>query len=421
MNHIFIYSIKAGVFMALFYLVYYLFLSNDTAYIRNRIYLLATMIVSWLLPLVTVRTSVGVEPDTVSGIIVHILSASEAPALSDTDNSASVFGLIHYLSIAWLAGIIIMFIRLLFSITTLLLIVLRNKPRGRIVTMKGFSGASGFSALGYIFVKDGMGESERDKIILHEKIHNGLKHHFDIMLMEIVLILQWMNPFIYLIRYSLKSVHEYHTDREFISSTGTIVEYQKLIMNEIFGTGNIPVASCFSSTSLIKKRILMMSKKETRPGATVKVLIAAPVIALFVILFSCSVYNDSADLMLAQQEKQELVKAEPADQQDVFMIVEDMPTFLGGDVQAFAAWVKERVVYPEKAKKDGIQGKVFLGFVIEPDGSLSNTTVLRGVEPSIDAEAVRVVNLSPKWKPGVQRGVNVRVRFSITVNFVLEP
>ena len=420
MNHFFIYSIKAGVFMALFYIVYYLFLSNDTAYVRNRIYLLATLVISWLLPLITIRTSVDVEPDTVTGIIVNILSASEAPALSDTDNSARVFGLMHYISRVWFAGIIIMFTRLLFSITTLLLIVLRNKPGGSIVTMKESSGASGFSALGYIFVKDGMGENERDKIILHETIHNGLKHHFDIMLMEIVLTLQWMNPFIYLIRYSLRSVHEYHTDREFISSTGTIVEYQKLLMNEIFGTGNIPVASCFSSTSLIKKRILMMSKKETRPGATVKVLIAAPVIALFVILFSCSVYNDSADLMLAQQEKQELVKAEP-ESRDVFMIVEEMPTFLGGDVQAFATWVKERVVYPEKAKKDGIQGKVYIGFVIEPDGSLTTATVLRGVEPSIDAEAVRVVNLSPKWKPGVQRGVNVPVRFSITMNFELKP
>ena len=149
-------------------------------------------------------------------------------------------------------------------------------------------------------------------------------------------------------------------------------------------------------------------------------LIAAPVIALFVILFSCSVYNDSADLMLAQQEKQELVKAEP-ESRDIFMIVEDMPTFLGGDVQAFTAWVKERVVYPEIAKKDGIQGKVYIGFIIEPDGSLTTATVLRGVDPLLDAEAVRVVNLSPKWKPGVQRGVNVRVRFSITVNFELEP
>lgn len=105
---------------------------------------------------------------------------------------------------------------------------------------------------------------------------------------------------------------------------------------------------------------------------------------------------------------------------DVFMIVEDMPTFRGGDVQRFSNWVKERVKYPQIAQENGIQGKVFIGFIVEPDGSVSNVSVLRGVDKSLDDEAIRVVMSSPKWNPGKQRGQPVRVRFSITVNFQLQ-
>lgn len=105
---------------------------------------------------------------------------------------------------------------------------------------------------------------------------------------------------------------------------------------------------------------------------------------------------------------------------DVFMIVEDMPTFRGGDVQKFSNWVRERVKYPQIAQENGIQGKVFIGFIVEPDGTVSNVTVLRSVDKSLDDEAVRVVTSSPKWAPGKQRGQPVRVRFSITVNFQLQ-
>jgi len=107
-------------------------------------------------------------------------------------------------------------------------------------------------------------------------------------------------------------------------------------------------------------------------------------------------------------------------EEDIFMIVEDMPTFKGGDVQKFSEWVKERVRYPIIAQENSIQGKVFIGFVVEPDGSVSNVQVIRSVDKSLDEEAKRVVELSPKWAPGKQRGAPVRVRFSITVNFQLQ-
>ncbi|HBG53401.1 MAG TPA: energy transducer TonB [Rikenellaceae bacterium] len=100
-------------------------------------------------------------------------------------------------------------------------------------------------------------------------------------------------------------------------------------------------------------------------------------------------------------------------------IVEEKPTFLGGDENTFTKWVFERIVYPEVAKENGVQGRVTLTFIVDSDGYVKNVMVLRGVDPSIDKEAVRVVSSSPRWKPGRQRDKNVRVRYNFPLNFQL--
>ncbi len=103
-----------------------------------------------------------------------------------------------------------------------------------------------------------------------------------------------------------------------------------------------------------------------------------------------------------------------------FIIVEDMPTFRGGDKNKFAKWVQSKVHYPQIPAENGVQGKVYVEFVVEPDGSVSNVLVVRSVDPALDNEAVRVIGNSPKWVAGKQLGVPVRVRFTITVNFQLQ-
>ena len=100
-----------------------------------------------------------------------------------------------------------------------------------------------------------------------------------------------------------------------------------------------------------------------------------------------------------------------------FMLVEVMPTFRGGDLNAFREWVIKRTVYPQQASDNGIEGIVFVTFIVEADGSVTNVKVTQGVDPLLDNEAIRVVSSSPKWLPGRQRGETVRVRFSIRLNF----
>lgn len=102
-----------------------------------------------------------------------------------------------------------------------------------------------------------------------------------------------------------------------------------------------------------------------------------------------------------------------------FQQVEEKPSFMGGDSNNFSKWINQNLVYPETAKKNRIQGRVTLSFIVNADGSVSGVMVLRGVEPSLDQEAVRVVSASPKWTPGKIDGKPVRVRYVLPVIFML--
>jgi protein TonB len=104
---------------------------------------------------------------------------------------------------------------------------------------------------------------------------------------------------------------------------------------------------------------------------------------------------------------------------EAFFIVEVMPTFKGGDINKFREWVIRRTTYPQAAVEKHIQGKVYITFIIETDGSVSNVTVVKGVNQLIDNEAVRTIQSSPKWTPGLQRGQPVRVRYSMALSFAL--
>ncbi len=101
-----------------------------------------------------------------------------------------------------------------------------------------------------------------------------------------------------------------------------------------------------------------------------------------------------------------------------FFMVEVMPVFKGGDINKFRDWVQKRTNYPQVAIDNRIQGRVFLTFIVEQDGSVSNVTIVKGVDPIIDIEAVKALQASPKWSPGLQRGQPVRVRFSMWLNFL---
>lgn len=112
-------------------------------------------------------------------------------------------------------------------------------------------------------------------------------------------------------------------------------------------------------------------------------------------------------------EEEEIVEAE------IFKVVEEMPEFPGGSAKLME-YIQKNIKYPMMARESDIQGRVFVNFVVEPDGSISNVAVLRGIGGGCDEEAVRVVNSMPKWKPGKQRGSAVRCAYTVPIIFKLQ-
>ena len=129
--------------------------------------------------------------------------------------------------------------------------------------------------------------------------------------------------------------------------------------------------------------------------------------------------EDDANLGVEIQDYVEVVEEKGEEEAIPFQLVEEQPSFNGGDANQFSKWVNQRLVYPEIAKENGVQGRVTLQFTVEKDGSVTKVKVLRGVDPSLDKEAVRVVSMSPKWKPGKQRDRAVPVTYTFPVIFQL--
>lgn len=130
--------------------------------------------------------------------------------------------------------------------------------------------------------------------------------------------------------------------------------------------------------------------------------------------------EDNANMGVEIMDYVEDVREEVIEEEAIpFQLVEEKPSFNGGDANEFSKWVNQRLVYPELAKENGVQGRVTLQFTVNADGSVSNVKVLRGVDSTLDKEAVRVVSSSPKWKPGKQRDRAVKVTYTFPVIFQL--
>ena len=129
--------------------------------------------------------------------------------------------------------------------------------------------------------------------------------------------------------------------------------------------------------------------------------------------------DDNTGVEIQEYKEMEVQEEEEEEEAIPFQLVEQKPSFQGGDANDFSKWVNARLVYPEIAKENGVQGRVTLQFTVEADGRVTNVKVLRGVDPALDAEAVRVVKSSPKWSPGKQRDRKVKVTYTFPVIFQL--
>jgi len=423
MSTLLIYTIKVSVYLAGFYLVYQILLSSDTLYGRNRSFILLSVISSFILPFITLANIEPVIP-AFSRVVSEIkINGSESNGTVQASEAVSL-NPFTVVSAVYFAGLLIMAVKLITDLAGLIFLIANNKESDkRIIRFKGLNTA-GFSAFGYIFIESDLTGYEVEAVIAHEQNHLNHGHSIDIVFIEIVRSLLWFNPFIYLFSRSLRAVHEYQADQECISLGTPLKNYQKLLMNQIFRSKIFTITNSFSNPSLLKKRMIMMTKKRSNTMANLKLLMVLPVIAgLMIFISSCNENNKKTEIPSAVAPPPPPPPPPTADEDngDVpFEAVDVMPVFKGGDM-AILDFIKENVKYPEKAKQNGITGKVIVRFAIEADGSIGRVKIQKGVDPDLDMEALRVVNTLPAFeKPAVKDGKNVAVWYAIPITFALQ-
>lgn len=433
MEGILLYIVKSSVYLASFYLMYSLLLRRDTIHRRNRAFILLSLAFSLVLPLISFETSREIDLQVFGRKLSEILITGNSGTEKYVDNAQEVSPII-IMFIVYVLGASLFFTKLIFNISGLLLMIRKHrKTSTRIVRFNGNLDTSGFSALGYIFINHNLSEEETDEIIRHEANHINHLHYIDILFIEILKFLQWFNPFIFLFDNELRAVHEYEADEECLKAGISVTNYQKLLLSQIFRTGSYNMTNSFSNPSLVRKRMIMMTKKRSPTSANYKIITVLPfLVAIFMTLssYTTNTYKQEESTSTSKAKANEDFPSPPpppplpefstSNGDTTWYVPDVMPNFPGGD-EALIRFIAENTIYPANAKNRNIQGRVVVNFVIRKDGSISEPEVAVSVDPDLDSEALRVIKLMPDFaQPGYKNGKPVQVMYMLPISFALQ-
>ena len=453
------YLLLVNLYLILFFGFYKAFLRKETFFQLNRIYLVSGSLLSFFIPLMQ---SDWIRQLFITQRVHQTIYATVNPQFIYTvkpveSTSVTLGQIIAYI---YVAGAALLLARLIYQLFALRKLVnSENAP-------SAFSFFKKIKVDGYL--------PNQQTIIEHEQVHTRQWHSADVLLIETVMIINWFNPIVYFYRKAIKRVHEYIADRKAIETGTSKTEYALLLLSQTFGTVPQQLTNNFFNNSLLKQRILMLNQSESNRRALLKYGLSAPLFAAMLIFSSATVNNsriiriinktteqfsissvnfttDEKDLLSlvgtdagAIPEQNRMAEdnsntpqqtttvtttvtnvvlrkdstSVPDNSTPIFNAVEIQPNFPGGE-QAFGRFLSENIIYPDKAREVHTTGRVFIRFVVEKDGALSDLKCLRDPGNGLGQEAIRVLSISPRWRPGIQNGRTVRVQFTVPVNFVL--
>jgi TonB family protein len=411
------YLIQSGICLALLYTLYWIFMRDDTFFVLHRIYLLVSILISIVLPLFDIKLFFDRSQSEYFVILKTLEITPDNVALAIHKN----YNGFQILTMIYLTGTIFFFLRFLFLTVRMVQLILKygiTKNDGlRFVFIS--PGNTPFSFFNLIFINWEIKDHERyNEILKHELTHIRQFHSVDLLLMEFLTIIQWFNPFIWFYKNTLKIIHEFLADQSVLKNGTSKSEYQKMLISQAFGAQLISLSNNFNH-SLIKRRLVMMSKSRTHRFAYLKMVFVVPFSIAIAILMSISL----TERIVAQDKPDKLVvnnsqSLQQNPQDTIFTVVEKMPMFPGGE-DARVKYMVENIKYPDEARNKGITGVVFVTFVVEKEGKITSVKVIRGIGGGCDEEAVRVIKNMPNWEPGKQKGEAVRTQFNIPIKFSL--
>ncbi|MDE5808270.1 MAG: M56 family metallopeptidase [Muribaculaceae bacterium] len=432
MGALFAYSIMSGIILFCGYMVYKWIFSAECQHGYNRVLIYSIYIMALVLPAVVAMISVpgSVGPGGHGGIEIGELSGLGMIAEKSRVNEG--FNIYRVLLAVYSIGIVVMALYSAAAGIRLHGIV----KRGERMPQEGFTlviteekGLAPFSWMNYMVMNREDYERSGEVIMIHEESHLKLRHWADLLLSQLIIIFQWYNPAAWLLREEFKTVHEYQADEAVLKSGTNMRDYQMLLIKKAVGTRFQSLANSLNHSKL-KKRITMMYKENRSGGRQWAALLLVPAMALGCVLVKVPAFagflksESEATLFLKSGSKVNEssgyapVAEEKESSEKVYQSVDACAEPVGG-MKNLLSFLKENIVYPEKAEKEGIEGRVIVRFVVEKDGSIGDPTIVKGVDKDLDKEAIRIVGEMPKWTPAKVDGKPVASYYTLPVSFRL--
>lgn len=425
-----IYLVVSAISLALMLVVYRLTLSRTTFHGFNRGVLLCSLALAAIVPFMHFQSVSEKAAAPISYMMNEFMVYADATVQMNPAQAAQADNGISWasvLTLVYLAGVIICLLRVAIGILSSEIICHRRSRAladgsHLVITDRNYAP---FSWRNYIVISRKDYEANGAMIITHEQAHVRHHHSFDLILAQLFCAFQWFNPAAWMLKRSLLGVHEFEADASVLESGFDERRYQICLVRAALQGSFATTTNNFANCST-KKRIVMMNRHSTNPWARLRVLLMLPAVALSVIFASACKQDATEDINQpvktesAISEKEIVIEMEPEETpDDVFMVVEGMPEFPGGTM-ALLEYLRANIAYPQECKENKIQGRVLVSFIVGKDGGIINPKVVKGVDPALDAVALKVVSGMPNWKPGTQGGVPVRVQYTVPINFRLD-
>ncbi|MFN4762380.1 M56 family metallopeptidase [Gillisia sp. Q332] len=474
-----VYILQVLFFQLLFLLVYELLLKKETFFTYNRWYLLFSAVISFLLPLLKIEAFSTLVPAESMAVFTNVWlpevfigntpeNIQYLPAVEISSATATV----NWMYIAYGFG----------ALGSLFLLFRKYQNLSRLFRFKTISAEKDFKIIEVpgstiactfyktVFLGEQLSEEEKQQILSHELVHVKQKHSLDLVFFEVLKIIFWFNPLVYIYQSRISTLHEFIADAAVVKTTEKRSYYEQLL-NSAFNTRNISFINQFFNHSLIKKRIVMLQKSKSKTIAKIKYLLILPLMLVMLTVVSCSMENsekpESKDSLSEQLDKiklkiEESEEISPDDQdklvavtiaaleksknsketdgfsvtkevrqaKDVpFAVIEQVPVFPG--CEDLASNEEQKKCMSEKiqeyvnknfntglGKELNLSGvnRIIVQFKIDKQGDIVEVRS-RAPHPDLEVEAERVINSLPSMKPGKQGGVEVGVMYSLPIVF----
>ena len=518
------YLMKSAIWLTGFAIVYFLFLRNERYFMLKRIYLVSGILFSIIFPLISFHYQVEIPvPD---------MSQADMPGtgipILQQDISGKPFDYRLILLFLYLSGITILLIRAMRHFRSIFKTISKAdiNEQGPAKLIRASQFPASFSFFNYVFINPSVSENEAQEIMNHEIVHVRQKHWFDLLLVEILRLIQWVNPFAWIYTRFIRLNHEYLADQAALQRTASPANYRAALINQLFESPVISLTNSFNY-SLNKKRFDMMKKIISSPYRKFKVLLVLPIFAIVFYAFATPEYHyqaqpinptsqtafstieippqiqalkegknngiekgvtqdtskysfkigkdfigDPHTLIIIDgvtRDNKTLQSIDPNAIESISILKdksatalygakgdngvivvttknrpalpvqaigkkalgmslkppypkirpEDYPTFKGQGHESFNDWLRWQIKYPEDAVSRGVSGKVTASYTVNPDGTLSEPAIMYSADKSLGDAVVKAIVSSPQWEPPKNPESTDPFEASVTIKFAL--